>query len=863
MFVSGPRESAGRGLQQLGSSLQGLGQAMWQVEQKTQADTQAKSAYDLQLDIEKFRSEEEQRYLDAEKNAPASGIGFTKSFMQQHMDRADKFVQERFKGLSESQDSQLRMRMLNMGQSLFKKSTSHEEGLKGTYYDLKTNESLGSLRTQIQNNAAPYGDVYQQGIDIINSADRDESWKMERLQAWKEDSQISKFRFDFGKDPEGATKALQTGGDYYASIRQAESGGNDNAKNPKSSALGRYQFTSGTWEGVRRNHPELGLTADGRTDPEQQEKAIRAFTEDNRQILASNGIEGTNGNLYAAHFLGAGGAVQVLSHGDDEKVADIVSPGVIKANPFLRSMSVGDFKAWTAKKAGGKYDYSGISYENREKLVNWSEKEQSGQRSEQNALVIQHKERFGLQIRTDPTSVTERDILNDSMLDDGDKDTLIGKLRTEMKGLKEKTSAIDWFRNEGKGNPLDEDDRKSAEKAYDSLVEAGGDSQAVAEEIALRKGVIPKQYVNTVRNGLQSRTGMESAQAAAMAYRLQQNAPQALSGAANGTDIQDAATKFQHFKFDMGLSDDEIARKFADMNDPEQQAQREKILQSDTVKATLKKIDRDFVADQAAGDGWFNGVTLGLNDSAGDAMAATYKDLLSDAIVDSNGDMELATKLATEHFNRSYGTTSLSRIPDDVVIPAPPEKTYPPVNGSHEYLIDQAKGILDEEGFAHDKVWIEPIVPELGSNVSTVREFRSGRPAPYRIVYQKGDGLPQAYPFPFTGDPAEAMKQASEKAKQEQEARVSEVRQEYEANLQRKEEFGATRKEKRDNIDAAPSSETITKALTSEQPVEPAQGFLGFDTQDVQPMIEAAQEAEPKPVRGGDPRSRRSRRKNR
>ena len=58
---------------------------------------------------------------------------------------------------------------------------------------------------------------------------------------------------------------------------------------------------------MMRKHPGFGLTPDGRGNPDQEEKAIRAFTAGNADVLKSAGIEPTGGNLYAAHFLGAGG----------------------------------------------------------------------------------------------------------------------------------------------------------------------------------------------------------------------------------------------------------------------------------------------------------------------------------------------------------------------------------------------------------------------------------------------------------------------------------------------------------------------------------------------------------------------------
>lgn len=156
--------------------------------------------------------------------------------------------------------------------------------------------------------------------------------------------------------------ATGSGGDYYSSIRAAESGGDDTARNPNSTATGRYQFTAPTWQGLMRNHPELGLTANGRLDPEQQERAIRVFTEENRATLARSGLPGSNQNLYAAHFLGAGGAVPFIQGAlanPDAQAAALVSGDTAAANrtvffrPDGTARSAGEVYAWMAKKSGG------------------------------------------------------------------------------------------------------------------------------------------------------------------------------------------------------------------------------------------------------------------------------------------------------------------------------------------------------------------------------------------------------------------------------------------------------------------------------------------------------------------------------
>ncbi len=131
----------------------------------------------------------------------------------------------------------------------------------------------------------------------------------------------------------------QPGGDadYLARVRQAESGGDDNARAATSSASGPYQFTDGTWRAmVQQYGKDHGLTLDGKNDPAQQATAAALLTRDNRDALrASLGREPSDGDLYLAHVFGRTGAERILdgmAENPDAEAIGYASPATVRAN---------------------------------------------------------------------------------------------------------------------------------------------------------------------------------------------------------------------------------------------------------------------------------------------------------------------------------------------------------------------------------------------------------------------------------------------------------------------------------------------------------------------------------------------------
>lgn len=134
--------------------------------------------------------------------------------------------------------------------------------------------------------------------------------------------------------------APDTGG-YFGKTRGAESGGNDSAVNAVSGAAGRYQFLPSTWEGLAKEAPELGLTAEGIKDPAQQERAMHYFTEKNRRQLSQVlGRNPTGGELYSAHMFGGAGGSHLVAN-QDAPLESLFPKVVFDQNPFLKSYQTG------------------------------------------------------------------------------------------------------------------------------------------------------------------------------------------------------------------------------------------------------------------------------------------------------------------------------------------------------------------------------------------------------------------------------------------------------------------------------------------------------------------------------------------
>jgi hypothetical protein len=142
---------------------------------------------------------------------------------------------------------------------------------------------------------------------------------------------------------DATTMTMET---FLDRLMQAESGGRLTARNPRSTALGPFQFIESTFLAVARRYfaGETGtLTVPQilalRTDLAFSRRAAEAYTKENAAVLQSAGIAPTFPHLRLAFLLGAAGAVRVLEAPPDMPLSRLLGPAVLMANPFMLTLT--------------------------------------------------------------------------------------------------------------------------------------------------------------------------------------------------------------------------------------------------------------------------------------------------------------------------------------------------------------------------------------------------------------------------------------------------------------------------------------------------------------------------------------------
>jgi hypothetical protein len=149
------------------------------------------------------------------------------------------------------------------------------------------------------------------------------------------------------KGPEEASPQAFPMEDFLDRLMAAESGGRLRKKNPRSTALGPFQFVESTFLMVVNKHFQsevAGLTKQQilarRTDMAFSRRAARAYVHDLISALASKDLPASPINVRIAFLVGPSAAVRLLGTRPDEPLTRVLSADAIAANPFMSGATI-------------------------------------------------------------------------------------------------------------------------------------------------------------------------------------------------------------------------------------------------------------------------------------------------------------------------------------------------------------------------------------------------------------------------------------------------------------------------------------------------------------------------------------------
>ena len=135
--------------------------------------------------------------------------------------------------------------------------------------------------------------------------------------------------------------------EFLDRLMAAESGGRLYKKNPRSTALGPFQFIESTFLFVVKRHFPSELTGLSerqvlalRTDMVFSRRAAAAYVNDLMSALKDSGLPVTTANVRLAFLVGPLAAIRVLTTRPDQPLRRVLSAKAIAANPYMFGATV-------------------------------------------------------------------------------------------------------------------------------------------------------------------------------------------------------------------------------------------------------------------------------------------------------------------------------------------------------------------------------------------------------------------------------------------------------------------------------------------------------------------------------------------
>ncbi|MFN8681686.1 hypothetical protein ACDP63_11165 [Paracoccus sp. P2] len=521
-------------------------------------------------------------------------------------------------------------------------------------------------------------------------------------------------------------------------------------------AAGRYQFVQGTWDRV------AGANGFDDFSPANQDRGAWWLAQQDYKANTGRDLSADlNAGRYDLVRKGLGSTWEGLAKLSDEEFAKRMSAGGgVSFSPQVASAIntlPGNLAAQVRETAA-----SGVA--------SWSTKQQAAAK----AQIQEVENNVKLRIATADPTLTAQEILNLGV-DDGTKATLLNSFNEKTKTVQQTRADVLAF-GEGGGLRIDRysaDGKKRVDNLWNEMSSSlpdGADAGALAAGIVEQTGLVPAPIMGALRTALSGQSAGDMKDALILASRLHSLDPAAFGRREGGSEIADKVAMFNHSTGVLGLSQDEAAKQIMDLNDPQKRRERDALLKSEGAKKWIKDTATPESVRAIFDPGIFSRApALGENELQKSAAVAEYGEILEQALFDAGGDQDKAKVLADERFRRLYGPSKYLPSGSGAVTRLPPEVTYPPgIDGSHDYIGEQARAALAEEGIVPEEGFVQSVF--LQAYDDTAADVQAGRPPRYELWFVDGEGKVQRAQHPFYAEPpsqdealaarkAEAMKE--------------------------------------------------------------------------------------------------------
>lgn len=555
------------------------------------------------------------------------------------------------------------------------------------------------------------------GGDIFNARDN------ALAAARKLKAESAEFEAKYGRTP--------TAGDIYMLHQQGAGGYANHMANPSAPA---WQNMAETAEGRRKGEGWAKQAIWGNLPPDARARfgsvdnvTSAEFTQYWKARVEGGGRFGGSDTVAAAERAGGGARSRSANVPAD-------GPGPSEG-PSLYDMP--EFQALKFEEQQAVIDK--LERENGERIRR--EKAQAAEEKAQ-AAASRGAEKERLELAIEVGEVRDpRTILQNQMIDNGDKAMLLRRVDEKNKEFRGVESLLATMESGGVLNQFDPETKKAADKLHETVAkklsstlppaEAAARLVAYENDFIGKTGIVPVDVARGIRGGLASGKVDQVTAALDRADRIMSIRDNPFDGQDGGTEIERAALAYRR-QVELGDSKEKAVNDFLMRQTPE--FKRAADVRRREVQALLKNRTIGEVTDKF--DTWLSfepGAGPTANESA---IMADYRELFAEAYAD-NGNEDTARSVALGQIKKLYGVSELTG--SKMVMRNPPEAKFPAVGGSHQYITDQAiETIKTATGAVVDK----------GKLAFLPVTLPSGQAPGYRVLYQDEDAVWHEVPAP-------------------------------------------------------------------------------------------------------------------